>query len=218
MDIRPVSADILLQQLQWRYAVKKFDPARKISPADWEIIEEAISLTPTSYGLQPFRAIVVENIAVRERLVPVSWGQRQVADASHFVVFARKLTMTAVDIDRYLARTAEVRGATVESLAGFRKVLVGDLVEGPRSRTVAEWAAHQAYITLGNLMTCAAMLGIDTCPMEGFEPEKYDAILGLADLRLTSVVACAVGFRAADDKYGAMKKVRLPRAEFISHV
>ena len=116
---------------------------------------------------------------MKARLVPLSWGQTQPVDCSHYVVFAARARNTEVDVDRYLARTAEVGGVAPGTLDGFKKVLMGDVVHGPRGQVSLEWAARQAYIALGNFMTSAALLGIDTCPMEGIEPEKYDAILGL---------------------------------------
>lgn len=218
MDTHPVSTDTLLQQLNWRYATKKFDPAKKISTSDWDTLEQALILTPTSYGTQPFRILVVTDPEVRAKLVPASWNQTQPVDCSHFVVLARKLKLTADDIDRYMRRTAEVRGVPVESLEGFRKLLIGDVVDGTRGAIVHEWAAHQAYIALGNLMTSAALLGIDSCPMEGFVPAQYDEILGLPAKGLAATVACAVGYRSAADAYAGFKKVRLPREEMIFHV
>lgn len=214
----PISPESLLASLQWRYAVKRFDPARTIAPELWAALEQALILTPTSYGMQPYRFVVVADAALRERLVPVSWGQRQVADASHFVVFAARERTTVEDVDRYMARIAEVRGGTVEALAGFRKLLVADVVDGPRGEVALEWATRQAYLALGTFMTSAAMLGVDTCPMEGFEPAAYDELLGLPARGLRAVVACAAGYRAADDRHAALPKVRFPQEEMVSYL
>jgi len=210
--------EALLQQLAWRYATKLFDPTRKIPPADWAALEEALILTPTSYGLQPFKFIVITDPAVKEALVPHSWNQRQPADCSHFVVFAARTENTDANVDRYLARIAEVRGVSGGSLAGFRKVLVGDVVDGPRGQIALEWATRQAYIALGNFMTSAALLGVDTCPMEGFVPEGYDEVLDLATHGLHAAVACATGYRSEDDKYAKLPKVRLPASELLVRV
>ena len=174
-----ISHDTLLAALNWRYATKKFDPAQKIADATWAVLEQALILTPTSYGMQPLKFLVLTDPALRAQLVPVSWGQTQPVDCSHYVVLAARAQNTEADVAHYLARMAEVRGMPVEALAGFGKVLLGDVVHGPRGQMALEWAARQSYIALGNFMTAAALLGVDTCPMEGFEPAKYDEILGL---------------------------------------
>jgi nitroreductase len=136
-------------------------------------------------------------------------------DCSHFVVFAARTKITDEDIDRHVARTAEVRGRTVEALKRFRDGVASDLVTGTRAAEAREWAARQAYIALGNFMTSAALLGIDTCPMEGFEPDEYDEILELPAKRLTSVVCCAAGYRSVEDKRASRKKVRFSRDDVI---
>ncbi len=215
MPAAPITTDTLLGQLQWRYATKKFDPAKKITDTDWAALEQALILTPTSYGLQPCRFLVLTDPALRAQLVPASWGQRQPVDCSHFVVFAARAQNAEADVDHYIARMAEVRGMPPETLAGFKKVLMGDVVHGPRGQIALEWATRQAYIALGNFMTAAALVGVDTCPMEGFEPPKYDEILGLPAQGFHAVVACAAGYRSAEDKYAALPKVRFPASELI---
>lgn len=213
-----ITNEALLAQLHWRYATKRFNPARKISAADWAALEQALILTPTSYGFQPYRFVVVTDQAIKDAFVPHSWNQKQPADASHFVVFAAKESVTEADVDHYMARTAEVRGVPVASLDFFKKMLVGDIVQGPRSQQQFEWATRQAYIALGNFMTAAALVGIDTCPMEGIDPVAYDDILGLAPKGYRTVVACAAGYRAADDKYAVAPKVRFPADELVIHI
>ncbi len=218
MQTTPISNDTLLQQLRWRYATKAFDPAKKISDADWDTIEQALILTPTSYGFQPYRFVVVTDSTVREKLVTHSWGQRQVADASHFVAFAAKTSVNEADIDYYLAHVAKVRGVPVENLAGFKKALLGDIVHGPRGQQQFEWATRQCYIALGNLMTSAALLGLDVCPMEGINPAKYDEVLGLPAKGYNTVVAAAVGYRSPTCKYAATPKVRYPAEELFIRI
>ena len=218
MNTKPVSHDTLLNQLRWRYATKQFDPTRKIADADWQTLEESLVLTPSSFGLQPWRFVVVTNQATKEKLVPASWDQRQVADASHVVVFAIKKDLGAREVDRYLNRMAEVRGLSAESLSGFRGVLLDFLAQPVDKFSADQWAARQAYIALGNFMTSAALLGIDTCPMEGIEPARYDEILGLADQGYQTVVVAAAGYRAGTDKYAALPKVRFPQEEVITRV
>jgi len=212
-----LSGESLLQQLTWRYATKKFDPARKISDADWAIVEQALILTPSSYGLQPWKFIVVTDPALKAKLRPATWNQAQVEDCSHYVVLTARRDITEADVDAFVARIARVRGVSVESLAAYKGYMVGDLVNGPRHATIAEWAARQAYIALGNLMTSAAVLGIDACPFEGLEPAKYDEILGLAETGFHTVCACPMGYRASDDKYAATPKVRFEARDIIDH-
>lgn len=208
----------LLKQLKWRYATKQFDPARKISAQDWEALEDALVLTPSSYGAQPWKFIVITDPAVKEKLVAFSWGQRQVADCSHLVVFAIRKDFCGDHIDAHLKRIVEVRGGSHEALAPLRRMMMGDVVEGPRGKIVNEWATRQVFIALGNFMTSAAMIGIDTCPMEGFQPDKYDVALGLEAFGLASVVCCCAGYRHPGDKYAAMPKVRFPKEEVILRI
>jgi nitroreductase len=215
MTNAPVPADTLIAQLQWRYATKAFDPARKIPHETWAALEQALILSPSSYGMQPYRFVIVTDPAVREKLVPASWNQRQPADCSHYVVFAARAANAEADVDRYLERVAEVRRGTVEALGGFKRMLMADVVNGPRGEIALEWATRQAYIALGNFMTAAAVIGIDTCPMEGFDPAQYDAILDLPARGLHAVVACAAGYRAGDDKYAGLPKVRMPADELV---
>jgi len=213
-----IADSVLLQQLRWRYAVKKFDPSRKISPEQWRTLEETLVLSPSSYGLQPWKFVVVTDPPTRENLVPFSWNQRQVADASHLVVFCIKTPLKLDDIDSHVQRTAQMRGVTPESLEKFRANMVRDLIEGPRSWSVNQWAANQVFIALGNFMSAAALLEVDTCPMEGFEPGKYDQALGLAKKGLASTVLCAAGYRAADDRNANLPKVRFPHDSLFERI
>ena len=218
MTTKPVSNDTLLNQLRWRYATKQFDSNRRIPPSDWQTLEESLVLTPSSFGLQPWRFIVVTEPATREKLVSVSWNQRQVADASHLVVFAIKRDLGPMEVDRYLGRIAAVRGITSESLNGFRDVLIEFLGQPAERFDARQWSARQAYIALGNFLTSAALLGIDTCPLEGIEPARYDEILGLDGQGYQTVVAAVAGYRAASDKYATLPKVRFATEEVITRV
>lgn len=217
--MKPVTNETLLQQLRWRYATKKFDATRRVSDADWRTLEEALILTPSSFGLQPWKFLVITDPATRRSLVPVSWGQTQLVEASHVVVFAVRKSLGPTDVDEYLASMASTRGVPVETLAGFRKVLTGFLDQlAAVGGGVQAWGTRQAYIALGNLMTSAAMLGLDTCPMEGLDPAAYDRILGLDKTDYATVVACPVGYRASDDKYASAPKVRFPADRVIQHI
>jgi nitroreductase len=213
-----ITPDALLAQLNWRYATKVFDPARKISDADWAALERALILSPSSFGTQPYKFIVITDSATKKALKAHSWNQDQPTGCSHYVVFTAREKNTEAHVDHYLDLTAKVRGAAVETLAGFKKMLMGTIVNGSIGQESFEWATRQAYIALGNFMTAAAVLGIDTCPMEGIEPAKYDEVLGLAGSGFRSVVACAVGYRAEGDKYASAPKVRFPASELIVRV
>ena len=218
MQTTPISTDSLLHSLNWRYATKKFDPTRKIPQAHWNVLEQALVLSPSSFGLQPWKFLVVTDPATKEALVPFSWNQRQVADCSHLVVFAYKKEINLEHIDAFLQRIVEVRGVTLESLAGYRKLMSEKIVEGPLRDQVKEWNQRQAYIAFGNFMTCAALLGIDTCPMEGLEPSKYDEILGLSERGLATAAACPTGYRAADDPYATLPKVRCETKDLVEYI
>ena len=214
--MKPVSNETALRQLQWRYATKKFDATRTIPTEDWSTLEQALVLTPSSYGLQPWKFVVITDSVTKAKLPPISWGQKQVADASHVVVFAIRRDLSEADIDRYLDRIVEVRGGTVEALAGFRRMLVGGL--SPDAMNLNHWASLQVYIALGQFMATAAMLGIDTCPMEGIEPAKYDEVLGLNELGYGTVVASVAGYRASDDKYASTPKVRFKAEDVVLRI
>ena len=214
--MKPVSNDVVERQLGWRYATKVFDATSKIPDADWRTLENALVLTPSSFGLQPWQFFVVTDPSIKGRLKPASWNQAQIVDASHVVVFAIRKNLSASDIDNYVALTAEIRGVTVESLVGFRKMMVGTLHHP--TFDVNEWATRQVYIALGFFMAAAAMLGIDTCPIEGFEPPKYDEILGLAPLGYGACVVAAAGYRSNDDKYAALPKVRFKTEDVVTRV
>jgi nitroreductase len=213
----PISDSQLLGQLHWRYAVKKFDPSRKLSAEHLKTLEEAVRHAPSSYGLQPWKCLVIGDAALRAKLRPAAYNQPQVTDASHLAVFCYKKTVTEADIDAYMKRIAEVRGMPVESLDGLRQHMVGDLVQGPRHHIIDVWTSRQVYIALGTLLTSAAMLGIDAGPMEGFDPKQFDQILGLAEQGLASVALCALGYRAADDPAAKHTKVRFPHEVLIEH-
>lgn len=212
-----ITPDTLLEALSWRYATKAFDPTRTIPEATWKALEASLVLTPSSYGLQPYRFLVVENSELRAQLRPESWGQSQITDASHLVVFLARKDMSATYVDQYLARIAEVRGQKVEDLAGFRTLLMANLVDGVKGAHIPEWAGRQAYIAFGQLMLSAALLGVDACPLEGLDAQAYDRILGLEDGEYRTVAACALGYRAESDKYAAVPKVRFPQESLVIH-
>jgi nitroreductase len=207
----------LLDALNWRYAVKKFDPERPIDAGTWNALEEALVLTASGIGLQPWKFLVIDDHALRARLREASYGQPQITEADKLVVFAARTGYSAADVDRFVARVAEVRGLSLESLAGLRNAALSAVVRRPEADRDA-WAARQPYIALGNFLTSAALLGVDACPMEGFEPAKYNALLGLDAQGYTAVAVAAAGYRSAEDRYGSLAKVRFPRDEVLTHV
>jgi nitroreductase len=208
----------LISALEWRYATKVFDPTRKI-PADvWAALEKTLVLTPTSYGLQPYKFLIIDSPAKRAELLPHSWGQKQVVDASHFVVFVARTQMTESDVDKLIHRTVAVRNLPADALNPYRGMMMGDVVNGPRGNASHEWATCQTYIALGNLMTAAAVLKVDACPMEGLVPVEYDKILGLGNSGYATVVACALGYRSVGDKYAFLAKVRFETKDLVQHI
>ncbi|MBD2330020.1 NAD(P)H-dependent oxidoreductase [Alkalinema sp. FACHB-956] len=209
-----LSPEAALQQLKWRYAVKKFDASQQIPDEIWHTLEQSLVLAPSSFGLQPWKFFVVKNPELRAQLLPHTWNQAQVVDASHLVVLAIKKDLNGADVDRYVQRMAEVQGTPVEALEGFGKMVKGFM----GNIDVDTWSAKQVYIALGQYMTTAAMLGIDTCPIEGFVPAKYDEVLGLPEKGYSAVVVCPAGYRAADDKYAERPKVRFVTEEVVEYL
>jgi nitroreductase len=207
----------LLASLEWRYATKAFD-TRKLPDATWAALEESLRLAPSSYGLQPWKFIVVNDPALRAKLRPVSWNQSQVTDASHLVVFARRTEVTEADVNEFFNQMVSERGADATKLEPYRQMMLGGVVNGKDAAGQKEWAARQLYIALGQLMGAAAAMAIDTCALEGIDPAAYTDILGLQGTGYEVVVACAVGYRSAEDKYAGMKKIRFPSARVISRV
>jgi nitroreductase len=207
-----------LTQLHWRYATKKFDSSKKISETTWKTLEQSLVLSPSSFGLQPWQFFVIRNPEIRQQLLEHSWGQKPVVEASHLVVFAIKQNIDTDDVDRYVQRMSEVQEVPAEKLAGFGNVVKGFLQNPPYPLDIDQWAARQTYIALGFFMSCAAMLEIDTLPMEGFVPAKYDEVLGLNSKGYSAVVLCAAGYRAEDDKYADNPKVRYPTNDIVQYI
>ena len=205
----------LIERLHWRYAVKKFDPARKIPAATWAALEEVLRLSPSSYGLQPWRFVVVNDPALRQTLRAASWNQSQITDASHMVVFAARKGLGVQDVERFVDSIAQQRGVTREALAGYANAMLGFVSKPPAHVHLDTWSSRQTYIALGFFLEACALLGVDACPMEGIEPAKYDEILGLAKDGYASLCVATAGYRAADDKSAGLKKVRHPLGEVV---
>lgn len=207
----------ILEQLNWRYATKSYDAAKKISAEDLETLETALTLAPSSFGLQPYKFVFVNDSETREKLKAAAWEQTQFTDASHLVVFAYKKTLTDADIEHFIERTAEVRSQTRESLSDYEKVIKDSAKKAIDGGYIEIWNSRQAYIALGVLLETAALLEIDATPMEGFDAAQFNEILGLEDY--SAVVVAALGYRSAEkDWLAPLKKVRFPKAELIQTI
>ncbi|MBR8537422.1 NAD(P)H-dependent oxidoreductase [Carboxylicivirga sediminis] len=197
----------ILEKLNWRYATKHFDVNKKLSKEQLDLIKEATNLTPSSFGLQPFKIIIIENNDIRQKLQEAAWNQPQTTDASHLVLFAANTHLSSDDVEAFIKLISEVRNVPVEALAEYDAMMKGSIASMSQE-DATNWAAKQAYIALGQLMVTCAVEGIDTCPMEGFDKKAFDQILDLPSKNLTSIVMAAVGFRSSDDKYQHLPKVR----------
>jgi nitroreductase len=207
----------ILENRTWRYATKKFDNTKKISDEDFELLSESVRLSASSYGLQPYKIFVISNTEIREKLKPVSWGQSQITDASHLIVFANQTTFGEELVNDYLSNVADTRNIPAEGLKDYGSFMKSKLMDLPND-TKEVWTAKQVYIALGNLMQAAAELKIDTCPMEGFEAEAYDEILGLKDKGLTTSVVLPIGYRSNEDETQHYAKVRKSKEELFTHI
>ena len=205
----------VIEHRTWRYATKKFDATKKVSDEDLETLIEATRLSASSYGLQPYHILVISNQETKEQLKPASWNQSQITDASHIIVFANATDFGEELVDDYVANVSQTRNIPEEGLRGYADFMKSKLIDLPLE-TKDSWTAKQAYIAFGNLMQAAAELKIDTCPMEGFESEKYNEILGLEDKNLNAAVVLAVGYRSEEDETQHYAKVRKSTEELFT--
>lgn len=203
-----------IKNANWRYATKKFDATKKVSDADLQTLKDAIRLSASSYGLQPYQVILVENPELRAQIQPAAWGQTQIVDASHLLVFANVTNIGDAEIDAYLKNVAETRGLPLDALQGY-----GDFMKSKINSLTTEqkniWTSKQTYIALGNLLNAAAELNIDVTPMEGFEPEKVNEILGLNERGLNASLIAPIGYRHEDDATQSYAKVRKSEQELF---
>ncbi|MCA0154251.1 NAD(P)H-dependent oxidoreductase [Winogradskyella vincentii] len=204
----------IIEKLNWRYATKKFDTTKQLSDSQLETLKEAFNLTALSYGLQTLKMVVVGDKSIRENLVAISYGQRQVADASHLLVLCIQNEIDTDDVEEHFDTIKAIRNTPDEILNPFKEQLKSTIETMPYSKK-SDWATKQAYIALGNLMTVCAVEEIDSCPMEGFLPEELDKVLNLNKYGLKSVLLLPVGFRAEDDMFASLKKVRKPISDTV---
>ena len=197
----------IIDSLNWRYATKKFDANKQVSDTKLAVIKEAFTLTPTSYGLQPVKLVVINDKELQKELVSYSFNQEQVAQASHVLVICIENTIDEAYIRAYFENEKIIRGTSDELINSFRSYLINNF-SGKNENEIKEWATKQAYITLGNLLTVCALEKIDSCPMEGFLPEKYNELLNLKNRGLSAVLVLPIGYRADEDVFSKFKKVR----------
>ena len=203
-----------LENQNWRYATKKFDASKKISAADLNTLKEAIRLSASSYGLQPYKVFIIENPELRAKLVGAAYGQTQVADASHLLVFANELNFGAAGIDQLANNISATRGLPIEAIQGYVDYMKGNITGLPEEvRNI--WTAKQTYLALGNLLNAAAELKIDVTPMEGFVPAQVNEILGLDKLGLNASLLAPIGHRHVEDDTQHYKKVRKSNEELF---
>lgn len=206
-----------IKQLEWRYAVKKFNMEKKLTSGQVDVLKKAFSLTATSYGLQPISLVVIQNAELQKQLVPHSYEQQQVAQASHILVICIQNEVDADYISNYYKLVKKVRNVSSEILDPFKDALVADFSK-KEIQEIREWSKNQAYLAMGNLLTVCALEEIDACPMEGFDPAAYDELLKLKTRGLTSVLVMPVGYRAKDDVFATFKKVRKDLDETIIEI
>ena len=206
-----------IENQNWRYATKKFNSEKKISNSDLEILKEAIQLSSSSYGLQPYKVLIIENEEIRKQLQPASWGQSQITEASHLFVFASVTNVDAEYITRYAENMAKTRNIPFDSVKGYADFMIGNITTlTPEKQLI--WAQKQAYLALGNLLNAAAELKIDVTPMEGFLPEQYNEILGLKEKGLHATLVATIGYRHDEDDTQHYAKVRKPITELFETI
>lgn len=203
-----------INDAKWRYATKKFDVTKKVSTEDFEILKEAIQLSASSYGLQPYKVFIIENPEIRAKIQPAAWGQSQIVEASHLLVFANITNFGDAEIDAYIKNLSETRGIPVESVQGYADFMKSKITTLPEeARNV--WTAKQTYLALGNLLNAAAELKIDVTPMEGFEPAAVNEILGFDQLGLNASLIATIGYRHEEDATQHYAKVRKSNEELF---
>ncbi len=206
--------DQLNQLLSFRYACKAFDAQKTLAPETKDALLKSLPLTPSSFGMQLWKFFIIEDAEVRQKLKEVSWGQSQVTDSDFHIVFAVETTFDEARIDKWVDHMATVQGTPEEAANGLRGAIKGFTADWSDAKK-QEWAKLQSYIALGQFMTSAALLEVDTCPMEGIDHAAYDEILGLKEKGYTTAVACSVGYRSAEDKYASAPKARFAYDEMV---
>ena len=203
----------LIEALEWRYACKKFDAEKRISESDLQTILESIRLTPTSYGLQPIKVLLIETTELREKIKPIAWNQAQVVDASHLLVFCHHTAISESYVDQHVTLMADTRNVSTEKLQGFGthvKSAIANMEED-----VKQWTSKQTYIALGQVLLSCALLKIDATPMEGFDKDKLNELLDLSSQGLSASLLCPIGIRHPEDANITPKKVRKTKEDLF---
>ncbi len=207
----------IIEVLNWRYATKKFDAEKKISAKELGEILEVLRLSPSSYGLQPWKFIIVNNLDIREKIRIAAYGQSQITEASQIIVFTNKKNIDAQLVDDYMKFISKEKNVDINNLQGFKDMMNG-IISSKTSEELKIWATYQLYLSAGNLLTSCAVMGIDSCPMEGFDKSKVDEILGLNELGLESKIIIALGYRSDEDKSAVSKKIRFPKEDVVLEI
>lgn len=207
----------LLNNLQWRYATKQFDTTKTVSQDHIQLLKQAIQLSPSSYGLQLYKVFIIENTEIKKTLKTHSWGQDQITDSSYVFVFCNYVNVTDAHIDTYLEHTAKIQDLNLNHLKGYGDFMKSKIAELSNTERL-HWTKRQTYLALGNLLNACAELKIDACPMEGFEAEAYNRILGLTDLNLNAAVIAPIGYRSSEDQSQYKPKVRKPLSELFTTI
>lgn len=207
----------IVEDLNWRYAVKKYDPTKKLTDEQLNVIKESLRLVPTSYGLQPLKYLIIEDPELRSKLQVASYGQTQVKDASHLIVLCSYLDVYDDHVDTYMKNIVQIREVTLESTAQFGDY-IKQVVSKLSQKEKEEWNSKQAYIALGQLMHTCATMRIDATPMEGFDSNRYNEILGLKEKNLKATLVCAIGYRSEEDAAQHRKKVRRMHEELFETI
>ncbi len=206
-----------IEKLNYRYATKQFNPDKKLNNDQIEELKTAIQLSASSYGLQPYEVLIIENKDLRQKLKAASWDQPQITDASHLVVFCANTNVDENYLEQYLKNISETRNIPLENLSGMRDMISNTVLQFDNNTKLA-WAEKQAYIALGNLLSAVAHFGYDACPMEGFDNAKYDEILDLKSKNLHTTVIATIGYRSDKDDLQHAKKVRKPKDELFTEL
>ncbi|APZ47370.1 NAD(P)H-dependent oxidoreductase [Polaribacter reichenbachii] len=196
-----------IKNLEWRHATKKFDSSKKVSSENLELIKKAIQLSPSSYGLQLYKVLIIESKALREKLKAASYGQSQITEASHLIVFCNYSVVTEKHIEEYFALKSQIEKVDILDYKGYSEFIKAD-INNKSQIEKDKWTSNQTYLALGNLLNACAELKIDACPMEGFDAKEYNKILNLDEQGLNSAVIATIGYRSANDSTRYAKKVR----------
>lgn len=205
------------EHLHWRYATKKFDSSRVIPQPLLESLLESLRLSPSSFGLQPWKFLIIRDLELRKKIQAIAWNQPQVTESSHVIALCKLKDMDEMYVKKFIKQTAEKRGVPLESLSGYEQMMLGFLKNlSPGAKT--DWMGRQIYLALGMLLAECAFRRIDACPMEGFDSKKFDSLLELEKMGLESIVLCPVGYRAQDDKHAGLEKIRFSSGEIFTHL